>query len=204
MNVLPGATFDAVIDTGETGLAATITVQASDNMGGTPISPTTIGITEIAPGVYAAAGLVAPGAAGQYTLIWKNAGTVLGIDDLTVTASAPGDPVPPSDTYANTDELFRILKIRTPTSDQTAAGQRALEAAAGEINAKMGRVDDLEPWQQQLCAEVNLERAVEHWQEGEVPFGVIGLDSPTGPTYLPRRSRALAKLLPAQQSWGVG
>jgi hypothetical protein len=108
-----------------------------------------------------------------------------------------------ADVYATTDELFRILKIRSPTPDQAAAADRCLQAAAGEINSKMGRLDALEPWQLQLCAEVNLERAVEHWQQQEVPFGVIGLDSPSGPTYLPRKSRALAKLLPAQQSWGV-
>jgi hypothetical protein len=203
VNVQPGAAFEAVIDTGEPGLAGLITVEANDNTGATAIIPTTLGVTEIAAGVYAATGLQAPDTAGQYTLIWKHAGAVLGIEDLVVTGSAPGEPVPPSDTYATTDELFRILKIRTPTADQTVAAQRVLEVAAGEINSKMGRLDGLAPWELQLCAEVNLERAVEHWSQQEVPFGVIGLDSPSGPTYLPRKSRALAKLLPLEQSWGV-
>jgi hypothetical protein len=131
--------------------------------------------------------------------------------DATGDVSQPTTPVQNSagstvtaDVYATSAELFRILKIRTPTPDQTVAADRALAAAAGEINAKMGRRDALAPWQLQLCAEVNLERAVEHWMQGESPFGLVGLDSPSGPTYLPRKSRALAKLLPLEQSWGVG
>jgi hypothetical protein len=108
-----------------------------------------------------------------------------------------------ADVYATSQELFRILKIRAPTADQAVAADRVLQVAAGEINAKMGRLDALQPWQLQLCAEVNLERAAEHWAAEEVPFGVIGLDSPAGPTYLPRKSRALAKLLPLEQSWGI-
>ena len=111
-----------------------------------------------------------------------------------------------SDNYpdATSTELFRRLKIRAATADQQAAADRALSAADGEVTAKLGRTDPLDDWMVSLATEVTLERAAELWQEGEVPFGVIGLDSPTGPTYLPRRSRALAKLLPAQQSWGVG
>lgn len=105
--------------------------------------------------------------------------------------------------YATAEELFRILKIRAPTADQQVAAERVLHVAAGEIDSKIGRIDALEGWQNDLVAEVNLERAAEHWAAEEVPFGVIGLDSPAGPTYLPRKSRALAKLLPLEQSWGV-
>jgi hypothetical protein len=203
VNVQPSAVFEAVLDAGTTGLAGTVTVEANDNTGTTAIAATSLGITEIAAGVYAAVGLTAPPGAGQYTLIWKDGSTVLGIEDLVVTGSAPFDPVPPSDMYTTTDELFRVMKVRSPTADQIAQAERCLQMAAGEINSKMGRLDDLEPWQQQLCVEVNLERATEIWQEAEVPFGVIGLDNPSGPTHLARRSRALAKLVPAQQSWGV-
>lgn len=209
MNVAPSATYEAVVETGETGLVGTIKLGLLDNQGAvtSPLDPSGIIETPAGSGIYATT-RVAPATGGQYTLLWSLDGSTapdkVVIDELLVTASAPGDPVPPQDIYATVDELFRILKIRTPTADQTAAGQRVMQAAAGEINAKMGRVDDLEPWQQQLCAEVNLERAVEHWMQEESPFGLVGLDSPTGPTYLPRKSRALAKLLPAQQRWGVG
>jgi hypothetical protein len=204
MNVQPAALFEAVIDSGLPGLVGTVTVEASDNEGGTVIGASTAGITEIASGVYAAAGLTGPTTAGQYTLIWKNAGTVLGIEDLTVTSSAPGDPLPPPDMYGTTDELFRRLKIRTPTPDQETAADRILVAASGEVNKKMGRLTDLDQAELALATEVTLERGAELWNESEVPFGAIGLDSPTGPVFVSRHSRALAKLTVAQESWGVG
>jgi len=209
VNVAPAATYEATFGAGTAGLTGTIRLGVLDNQGAIVEALSTIGIIETpaGSGVYAAT-RTSPSLEGQYTLIWSLDGSIdahqVSIDDLVVTSSAPAGPIPAQDTYATVDELFRILKIRAPTADQTIAAQRVLEAAAGEINAKMGRLDGLAPWELQLCAEVNLERAVEHWQQQEVPFGVIGLDSPSGPTYLPRKSRALAKLLPAQQSWGVG
>jgi hypothetical protein len=204
VNVQPGALFEAVIDTGLPGLAGTVTVEANDNTGVTVILPTALGITEIASGVYAAVGLAAPDIPGQYTLIWKAADAgVLGVEDLVVTGSAPADPVPPADTYVTVDELFRRLKIRTPTTDQTAAAERILGAAAGEINAYMGRTSGLAAWELALVTEVNLDRAEELWNEGEVPFGAIGLDNPSGPVFLSRQSRALAKLVPVTQSFGA-
>jgi hypothetical protein len=205
VNVAPLATFEAVIDAGEPGLVGVVTVEASDNQGATVIVPTALGIAEIAQGVYAATGLVAPGVAGQYTLIWKAAeGVVLGIEDLLVTSSAPGDPAPPSDVYGTADELFRRLKIRSPTADQTASADRILVAASGEVNAKMGRLTGLADWEASLATEVTLERAAELWNESEVPFGAIGLDNPSGPVFVSRHSRALQKLTVVQESWGVG
>lgn len=104
---------------------------------------------------------------------------------------------------ATTAELFRRLKLRAPIAEQTAAAERMLDVADGEVTSKMGRLDPLLDWEVELATEATIARAVELWQEGEVPFGMVGLDNPTGPAYLPRKSRALAKLLPAQQSWGV-
>jgi hypothetical protein len=206
VNVAPAALFEAVIDTGLTGLVGTIGVGADDNQGGTGIAFTTLGVAELAPGVYAATGLVAPDTQGQYTLIWREgaAGQVLGIEDLTVTSSAPGLPPDPGDTYCTTDELFRVLKIRTPSSEQVAAADRVLLAAREEIDQIMGRADPLTARQLELAAQVNLERGEELWQETESPWGAIGLGSETGPVFAPRRSRALAKLTPLVQSWGVG
>jgi hypothetical protein len=205
MNVQPAALFEAVIDSGLPGLVGTITVEANDNEGGTVIGPSTAGITEIASGVYAAAGLTAPDTAGQYTLIWKAADAgVLGIEDLVVTSSAPGDPLPPADMYGTTDELFRRLKIRTPTPDQETAADRILVAASGEVNKKMGRLTDLTTAELALATEVTLERGAELWNESEVPFGAIGLDNPSGPVFVSRHSRALQKLTVNQESWGVG
>jgi len=109
--------------------------------------------------------------------------------------------------YATVDELARILKIRTPTDDQTVAMERVLLAAAGEINAEMDRADDdddLAGWQLSLATEVNLERAVEHWRQQEAPFGVIGLGGEL-PTHLGRDSweRHALKLAPLKTQWGV-
>jgi hypothetical protein len=130
--------------------------------------------------------------------------------DATGDVSQPTTPVQnvagstvTTDVYATSDELFRRLKVRTPTVDQQAAATRVLGAAAGEINARMGRQTGLAHWELQLVAEVNLDRAEELWNEGEVPFGAIGLDNPSGPVFLSRKSRALAKLNVLQQSWGV-
>jgi hypothetical protein len=204
MNVQPAALFDAVIDSGLPGLVGTVTVEANDNTGTTVIGASTAGITEIASGVYAAAGLTAPATAGQYTLIWKAADAgVLGIEDLTVTSSAPGDPLPPADMYGTTEELFRRLKIRTPTPDQETAADRILVAASGEVNKKMGRLTDLTTAELALATEVTLERGAELWNESEVPFGAIGLDNPSGPVFVSRHSRALQKLTANQESWGA-
>jgi hypothetical protein len=192
MNVQPEAAFEAVIDTGETGLVDVLTLEISDNTSTSTSAPAT-----------AVLGLIAPDTAGQYTLIWKGAGDVLGIEDLFVTSSAPG-AVPPADVYGSTDELFRRLKIRTPTAEQAAAADRILVAASGEVNAKMGRETGLAAWELALATEVTLERGAELWNESEVPFGVIGLDSPSGPTFVSRHSRALQKLTVLQESWGVG
>jgi hypothetical protein len=205
VNVAPGATFEAVIDTGTSGLVGTITVEANDNNGTTAIAATSLGISEIASGVYAATGLVAPTTAGQYTLIWKAADAgVQGIEDLVVTSSAPADPGPPPDVYGTVDELFRRLKIRTPTVEQTAAADRIMVAASTEVNLKMGRSTGLDAGELAIATEATLERGAELWNESEVPFGAIGLDNPSGPVFVSRNSRALAKLGRIQETWGVG
>lgn len=97
MNVQPGASFEAVIDTGTPGIAPTIGVALNDNLGIT-VWPYTGGAIEIAAGVYSIASVVAPATIGQYTLIWTvGGGTVLGVEDLIVTGdAAPVIPPPPT------------------------------------------------------------------------------------------------------------
>ena len=131
--------------------------------------------------------------------------------DATGDTSQPTTPIqnvagstPPPTPYASLAELFRVLKIRTPTVEQQAAANRVLIAAKVEIDSIMGRADALTSAQLQLATQVNLERGEELWQETESPWGAIGLGTETGPVFAPRRSRALAKLVPLQQSWGVG
>lgn len=209
MNVPPAATFEAVIEVGETGLVGTVGVEVNDNLGAVSVPFSTSGITEIAPGVYSASGLVAPTVAGQYTLLWRRGagGEVLGIDDLLVTSSAV-PPVPISDAYVDVNELFRVVRIRTPTPAQIAAAERVIVTSAGEINSEISRTDGTLPdWGYQLCAFVNLKRAVEHWQQEEAPMGITGLTGEnlrlvqtepldTWPTYQ-------AILAPLKEGWGL-
>lgn len=105
--------------------------------------------------------------------------------------------------YATTAELSRILRLRQPTEAQLTAMQRVLDAAALEIDREIGLS---EPYEQApaLVAEVNLERAVEHWQQQESPFGVIGLGEAM-PTITAKDSwdRHAAKLAPLKISWGI-
>ncbi len=106
--------------------------------------------------------------------------------------------------YAEVAELARILKIRTPTAEQTVALRRVLEAAASEIDAELGRTDSLSSPYPALVVEVSLERAVEHWAQGEVPFGIVGLGD-TGAVYTARDTwdRHAHKLSPLKQTWGL-
>jgi hypothetical protein len=110
-----------------------------------------------------------------------------------------------ADVYVSTDELFRVLHVRNPTPDQVVAGERVLAAAAGEINSFIARTGGLAVWETQLAAEVNLERAVEHWQQQESPFGLLGLGGDQIPIYTSRNSfyRHQRKLMPLKQAFGL-
>ncbi len=125
--------------------------------------------------------------------------------DADANQSDPSDPVLPdtgTEPYADAAELAAILKVN-PTSNATALA-RVLLAAAGEIKEETGRTD-LAGWEIALAAEVNLERAVEHWQQMKSPFGVIGLGSEVGATHTSTDSwnRHAAKLQPLKRSWGL-
>lgn len=105
--------------------------------------------------------------------------------------------------YATTDELARILRLRQPSDAQVTALQRVLDAAALEIDREVGLS---EPYEQApaLAVEVNLERAVEHWQQQESPFGVIGLGESV-PTVTAKDTwdRHANKLVPLKLEWGI-
>lgn len=109
--------------------------------------------------------------------------------------------------YADATELARLLKV----SDTTYATQLAevLDAAAGEIDSELGLFETdavalTEDWQLALAAQVNLERAAEHWHQRQVAFGIIGLDA-EGPIRLARDTwdRHAHKLAPLKESWGL-
>ena len=108
--------------------------------------------------------------------------------------------------YADTTELARILKIRTPSDEQEAALDRVLEAAAGEIDQELDLAATsslTQAWQIALLEQVNLERAAELWKLQEVQFGgVIGTEF--GPVHFARNSwdKHAYTLAPLKDQWG--
>lgn len=206
MNVKPSADFEAVAKF-PTGLAGTIGLRIIDNEGATTLDRFTAGITEYpaGSGIYQVT-LTSPDTSGQYTLVWDDGNDHWATDDLVVTFSAPGEP-PAGDTYADVTELARILKIRAPSVDQTAAMTRVLLAATGEINSEIDLATgvDLAGWQIALATEVCLERAVEHWKQEESPFGLVGLGAEMGSAFSSKDSweRHALKLAPLKGQWGL-
>lgn len=207
MNVAPATEYEAVFAAGVTGLEGTVALGLLDSTGqvAEPLDTADITETPAGSGIYFGT-RTAPATVGQYTLLWSIDGTTdpaaVTIEELLVTAAAP-DPFPPADMYGTVDELMRILKIRTPTGDQTAAGERVLTTASGEINAEIDRVDDIPGWGFQLVTEVALERAVEHWQQQEVPYGIW--ENALGPIVVGRDTwdRHALKLAPLKEQWGI-
>ena len=109
--------------------------------------------------------------------------------------------------YAGVTELATLLKVRA--SDRGAALRRVLESASIEIDSEIGTVDingtEL-PYgaPPALVSEVCLERAVEHWQQGYSPFGIVGLGD-LGAQYTARDTwdRHAHKLSVLKASWGI-
>lgn len=103
--------------------------------------------------------------------------------------------------YASVDELAQLLRVNADT--RHAALRRVLLAAAEEIDAEVG-ITTPYATAPALVVEVNLERAVEHWQQMQSPFGIIGLGSEI-PTHVGRDSwdRHAHKLAPLKEAWGL-
>jgi hypothetical protein len=106
--------------------------------------------------------------------------------------------------YAETTELARVLKIRTPSDEQEAALDRVLEAAAAEIDLELGLETGLSnPGDVALVEQVNLERAAELWKLQEVQFGqIIGSELVTGQQPRDTWKKYSVMLAPLKESWG--
>lgn len=103
MYVVASSPFEAVLETGISGLVGTLTVKVIDNDGGTTIAPTTANITESGTsGLYIWNAPAAPASLGQYTTMWSVDGTfdsdTVSSEELVVIASGAGTlpavPVP--------------------------------------------------------------------------------------------------------------
>lgn len=109
--------------------------------------------------------------------------------------------------YATVEELAAILRVSA--SSQHDALRRVLEAAAQEIDDEVGAEDingTETPYSNPpaLAREVNLERAIEHWQQMKSPFGIVGLGDAVA-TYTARDTwdRHAHKLAPLKGSYGI-
>jgi hypothetical protein len=121
--------------------------------------------------------------------------------------SAPIQNTTPT-TFTTRAELARILKLRTPSDAQNAAMDRVIAEAAGEIRAEIDLADgdELEGWETDLCAAVNLDRAADLWRHTESIPGITGLlgDEAVGPA--PGRyswERYAQRLAAVKRQWGV-
>lgn len=112
--------------------------------------------------------------------------------------------------YASTTELARILKLRSPTAEQTLAMTRVLQAATIEIDAEIDLADDataLTANQILLCDQVALDRAADLWHHTESRTGLTGLlGGDEGAIVSPGRyswNRYAERLATVKNQWGL-
>lgn len=116
--------------------------------------------------------------------------------------------------YATVDELARLLSPQNATvfaANKRVQLQRVLDAAAAEIDSELGPTDidgTTVPYTGDapaLVIEVNLERAVEHWQQMQSPFGLTAITGESAPAFIVSNTweRHAQKLAPLKGSWGI-
>jgi len=105
--------------------------------------------------------------------------------------------------YASVDELARLVKV--DATARHAALERVLIAASREIDHEVGNSDAPYANPPALAVEVCLERAVEHWQQAQSPFGLIGAGGVESPAFATSNSweRHAVKLAPLKMEWGI-
>jgi hypothetical protein len=95
VNAAPGASFEAVVDLGTTGLTGTLGLTIIDNLGNDAVARSTASIIEdpAGSGLYQAV-RTAPSTPGQYSLVWDDADTPThyAIDELVVSGSGALGP----------------------------------------------------------------------------------------------------------------
>lgn len=101
INVAQSAAFEAVFESGETGLIPGLEVAVIDNDGATVIGPTTDDLTEQGvTGVYIWNAPAAPADLGQYTIVWSRDGSFtaasVSVEDLNVLTAEDAEGQLPS------------------------------------------------------------------------------------------------------------
>lgn len=119
-----------------------------------------------------------------YYFIFKDASG----DDSQPTAPVQNTESEAFSSYGSVSELFRILKIRTPSAEQTVAAQRVLLASAARVNSEIDLAEGstLSGPKMALATEVCLEYACDLWRMQEVQIGLVGIGSEVGATYVAR------------------
>jgi hypothetical protein len=205
----PGQTDQLFVDWGVSGVAASLGARVLDLEGATTIARTTGFVEAVSgSGLYYLEDFTFPEDAGSYVIVYDDGSTDPGhtaSEELEVTSSI-GEPFS-GDTYADTDELFRVLKIRQPTTEQELAAMRVLAAATFEIDHELERPDDdpLVGSEVSLAQVVCLERAVEHWKQEETPWGLVGNGLDGTASFIARDtfSRHAETLAPMKRRWGI-
>lgn len=110
--------------------------------------------------------------------------------------------------YATTDDLFRVLKIRTPSTDQTAAAQGDLDTATIEIDSEIDLSSthaSLTTEQLELVKGVCIDRAADLWRHRESAPGILGVVDEAVPSVPGRYSfaRYVARLSVIKDQWGL-
>jgi hypothetical protein len=136
-----------------------------------------------------------------YRIVWADASS--GMSSPTIPIMDLGFDVVP---FTTVDELFRVLKVRTPSADQTAAANRVLLAAAQEIISEIDlSLPEISEPGYQICATVNLDRAADLWRHTESAPGILGIVDEAVLTIPGRYSwaRYAARLSPLKDQWGI-
>lgn len=211
MRVKPGTTHAIWEEWGQTG--QTLGAKLEDSTGADAVARVT-GFVEdpTGSGIYRLDEFTFPDEAGDYFLIIDDDGGTYAPDHVssrpvTVTSSAPDGDFDGT-TFADAEELFRILNIRgVASAAQEAKADRVLTAAAGEIVRELDFTEDqeLDGYGVALCAQVNLVRAAELWKEEEIQFGILGVGSDVGATFIARDTwdKHAIKLSTLKGQWGL-
>jgi hypothetical protein len=137
-----------------------------------------------------------------YRIVFLDASLNTGLPTVPVQNTEDDRPV-----YATVSELATLLNVSS--TQRHDALFRVLSAAADEIDHEIGTADTYgveTPYSNPppIVREVNLERAVEHWQEEQSPFGITNLGDDLA-MYTARDSwdRHAHKLRILKGSWGI-
>ncbi len=136
-----------------------------------------------------------------YRIIWQDAIAHQSLP--TVPIQQLGNDVVP---FTDATELFRVLRVRQPTQEQTDAADRVLLAAAQEIMEEIDlSSNELSAGLVAVCTSVNLDRAADLWRHTESAPGVLGVvdefQSSTPGRY--SWARYAARLSVAKDQWGI-